>query len=143
MLKREDIVGKRITQILGDSSHSDESINYCDFIYVVGTHSFRMPFDDETGDLLPYAAVTANHGELNWPREKTLHFERNLWSAHIVDILVPADSEARYPNSGVIELSSGWYVVQSSSGSLGIAPNVDIIPDLWEAGPMVSVWALG
>jgi hypothetical protein len=135
-------VGHRIASISGDSSLSDHTYNHCDFIYQTDNcYAFRMPFDDDSGDLLPSAGIE-NHKPLTWPRDRWWRFRRRLWWAQITDILVPANIEKRYPDRGVIALSSGWFVVQCSGGPMGIAPFVTLVkrPDRNE--PLTSVWSM-
>ncbi len=141
MLPREDVVGHRIKDIVGDSTSSENSFNFTDFIYVLDNDvALRMPYDDESGDLLPSANVTQNHGALAWPNDKQRHFNDNLWNATITDILIPQDPEERYPDTGVIQLSSGWFIVQLAGAPTGIAPSVDILAELADAESMISVW---
>ena len=144
MLSREEIVGQRITNILGDSSRSDEAINFCDFVYVVAnSRCFRMPSGDpEFGELLPAAQPTRNHAPLSWPWKGWWHRRRTLWTAMVTDILVSADPDTRYPDSGVIALSSGWCVIQAAGVPHGVLPEVSIVKQLPGDEPMISIWQL-
>ena len=142
MLKREDIIGKRIMHIMGDTSQSDDGMNHCDFVYVLdGLNCFRMPFDQSPEPLFRLIDMKFNHGHLYWPPEKADHYQRVLWSATIVDLLMVADPEERYPDTGASELSSGWYVVQVSGLPEGLMPSVQVVDELLMNGPMVSIWA--
>ena len=142
MYQRDEIVGRRIANVFCDSSLSDESLNFCDFVYVIDARrSFRMPFDDGTGDLLQHVAITEKHSPATCPRWRWWHYHRLLWRARITDILVPADRESRFPDTGIIALSSGWFLAQSCGGPMGIAPTVDIMARLNDDEPMVSIWA--
>jgi hypothetical protein len=141
LLQRSDIVGHRLANILGDSSLSDESINYCDFVYQTDNgHCFRMPYDRDTADLLPHVEPTPNHSPTVWPRKEWWHYRRKLWTASITDILVPADPEERFLDTGIIALSSGWFVAQCGGTPIGILPSVNVIEEI-SAEPMISVWA--
>ena len=103
-----------------------------------------MPWTEDPGDVLPAAQPTANHRALTWPRWPRSgwgHYRRNLWRTQISDILIPEDPEERYPDSGRIALTSGWYVVQLSGARHGIAPGVDIISEVPPDGSMLSVWS--
>ena len=143
MIQRDNIIGHRITAVLGDSSLSDKSINFCDFLYRTDNgQCFRMPGDDNSGELLASVEVTNSYERLNWPRESEAHYKRNLWNAAIVDILVPADPEKRYPDSGLIALSSGWYIMQYSCAPIGVLPFVSITQQSERGQPMTSVWDL-
>lgn len=142
MIQRSDIVGRRIANILGDTSLSDDSINFCDFIYQTDRgHCFRMPYNDETGDLLP-AVTPGLHLPVSWPRGKLWHYRWRLWTARIADVLVPANADERFLDTGVIALTSGWYIVQFSGAPIGIMPCVDIVPKLAGGEPMISVWSV-
>jgi hypothetical protein len=141
MIRREQIVGRRLANILGDSSLTDRSINFCDFLYVTDIgHCFRMPHNDGTDDMLAAVAPSEKHFPVRWPRGSWWHYHRKLWWPRIQDILVPADPEARFPDSSLIQMSSGWCVFQSSWGPIGIMPWVDVIAQLPRDAPMVSVW---
>ena len=141
MLQRESIVGHRIVDVVGDSSTSDESFNFTDFVYVFDNGlAIRMPHDDESEDLLSGVDVTANHQSLDWPKEKRRQLKRNLWAATVKDILVPRDPEERYPDTGVILLSTDWLIVQLSAAPHGIEPFVNIVNELENLESMVSVW---
>jgi hypothetical protein len=141
MLPREDIVGHRITNIVGDSTSSDDSFNFTDFIYVLDNGiALRMPYDDESGDYLPIASLTQNHRPLVWPKSRKKHFNDNLWAATIADILIPLDPEERFLDSGAIKLSSGHFIAQLCGAPHGILPSVDILAEIGNAGAMVSVW---
>jgi hypothetical protein len=140
MLRRELVIGRRIANILGDSTLSDGDFNFIDFVYVLDNDiAIRIPYDDESGDLLPQATVTPKHTRLVWPKDNPEHFKKNLWNATITDILLPHDPEERYPDRGIIKLSSGWYLTQLSGAPAGIAAAVylqeEISPD-----PLISVW---
>lgn len=99
-----------------------------------------MPVDDGVHELLPevvpdrHRAVRFSTG--NWWRD-----HRTLWWARIVDILVRADPDRRYPDAGAIALSSGWYLMKISGVPVGIAPDVFLMPKLPDDECMVSVWA--
>lgn len=141
LIPRSDLVGHRLVAVLGDSSLSDATINSCDFIYTASSgYSFRSPSGYEGEDLLPEVAP-GRHSLLNWPAEKAAHYQEVLWSARIADILVPKDPEERHPDTGVIALTSGWYVVQCGAAPIGIAPMVYLVPDIDKSEPMISVWA--
>ena len=141
MLRREEIVGHRITKILGDSTLSDESFNYTDFVFLLSNNiAFRIPFDDESGDLLPSAGVSKNHEPVIVPQSEKERFRKKLFSATVADVLVPSDPEERYPDSGLVSLSSGSFVATLSSGQPGIIPMVFLIDSPKNSGPLVSVW---
>lgn len=141
MLSHKDIVTRRIVEIVGDSSSSDDSFNFTDFIYVLDNNlALRMPYDDESGDYLPPATVTHNHQPLEWPKNEQRHLNENLWAATITDILIPQDCDERFPDSGVIKLSTGWFISQLCGAPHGIAPTVGIVNELDNAEAMVSVW---
>lgn len=141
MLSREDIVAHRIVKIAGDSSSSDESFNFTDFIYVLDNNlTFRMPYDDESGEYLPLATLTHNHHALDWPKHTRQHLKKNLWDATITDVMIPRDHEERFPDSGVIKLSTGWFVSQLCGAPGGIVPSVDILKELGNSESMISVW---
>lgn len=141
MISRELVVGHRIADIVGDSTLSDDEFNFIDFVYILDNGiAFRMPCDDDSGDLLPQIVVSPNHAPLVWPKGSESHFQQNLWEATIVDILVPQDSEERYPDTGTIKLSSGWYIRQLGGAPRGIAASVNIQDEIGSDDPMVSVW---
>ena len=141
MLNLTDIVGRRLVEILGDSSQADESRSHCDFLYGVehGLY-FRLPWEVGSDDWITDVRPASGHGPVDWPRRKWWHYRTKLWAASIVDILVPLEPEYRSPDSGVIALSSGWYVVQCSGGPTGIMPYVDIVSKVRDVDSMVPVW---
>src|SRR6478735_2001186 len=54
LIQREEVIGRRLVNVLCDSSLSDANINLCDFLYVADNACcFRMPCDQGIGDLLP------------------------------------------------------------------------------------------
>jgi hypothetical protein len=141
VLLQTQVIGRRIANIFGDLSLSDEQINFGDFIYQLDNGvCFRMPHDDGSGHLFADTHLTASHSALEWPRGRWWFYRRKLWSAKIVDVLVPADEARRYVDSGVIALASGWFVVQSPYGPIGIMPNVSVVHQTGRDEPMVSVW---
>jgi hypothetical protein len=141
MLVRENVVGQRIVNILGDSSLSDDEYNYTDFVHELGNGvCFRLPVFDETGDLLPGVTLSANHKPLVLPKARWWFFRRKLWTAEITDILIPTDPEECFPGTARIALSSGYYVMTLSGGPRGIAPFVDVVAGLDVDTPMSSLW---
>jgi hypothetical protein len=144
LLDRAEIVGHRIAEVLADSSLSDESYQYCDFLYVTDHgRCFRMPDGNPDYDMLSAATPPATCGPVHWPAAQQRHFQKRLWSAEITDILVVADPELRFPDTGAIRLSSGWYLVQSSGGPIGIGSAVFLVENLAGAEPMISIWECG
>jgi hypothetical protein len=149
MIHRNDLVGQRIASIVGDPSLPDPSLgidlgdwNCLDLIYVANNgRSFRMPIGDpDEGDILPAASPTALHDSLSWP--KSGEMDSRLWNATIIDILVRIDISERFPDSGLIELSSGWFISQLCAAPPGIMPNVDLIKlPKEEVSRYVSVWS--
>lgn len=149
MIPRDKLVGQRIVKIVGDSSPLDESLGIdigdysCkDFIYVAeNEQSFSMPMGDpDEGDFLSVAKLTSLHEELNWDFATVVDLNSKLWSATIVDIRIAENVEERYPDSGFIELSSGWFLVQLCAGSPGISPNVNLVQSIKDYNKNVSVW---
>lgn len=142
MIPRELVVGQQISNIVGDSSLSGADFNFTDFIYVLANGiAFRMPYDDESGDLLRQVAVSKNHAPLKWPPEMGNHFNDHLRVATIADILVPQNPEERFPDTGLIKLSSGWFLGQLGGAPCGISPSVNIQKDVGHSDPVISVWA--
>jgi len=143
MLPRKYIVGYSIKEILADTSSSDGSINYADFVLVSSSGlAFRMPYDDESSDWLEPVTPTKNHVAVTFPKSKQLHYRKLLWGADVVDILVPVDPDLRFPDSARIRLSSDWYVVACSGTPIGILPTIDITPGIATDEEMVSIWSL-
>lgn len=143
MLPRTDIVGFPIHQILADTSSSDNSINFADFVLVSASgKGFRMPYDDESGDWLEAVTPTKNHHRVEFPVSKQLHYRDKLWRSDVVDVLVPEDPDLRFPDSARIQLASGWYIVACSGAPIGILPTIDITPDIATDDKMTSIWAL-
>jgi hypothetical protein len=139
---KSEIVGHRIVEILGDSSLSDSSFNWCSFVYRTDNgHAFRVPTGSTVwGDLWPLPEPGKNYELLEWDKARAEHYRENLWSATIVDILVAEEMELRGPDSGVILLSSGWCLCQCGGGAMGIAPCVDIVELEKLDDPMISLW---
>jgi hypothetical protein len=141
MLARDDVIGQQISEIVGASTDLENDIHYTDFIYVLANGmAFRMPSDDESGNWLPEATAMPDHLPLIWPADEKEHFQLNLWSATIAEILVPLEIDDRYPDSGVIKLSSGWYLIQSCSAPFGVTPYVQLVQDPLGEDAFVSVW---
>jgi len=141
MLRRENVVGQRIKRIIANTSLSDDEFNFADFVCVLGNgFAFRLPSDDESGDMFPGVEITDAFRPVKFNSRRWLHYAYRLWWARIVDVLVPADPELRFPDSAAIALSSGWYIAQYSGAPRGILPLIDIMPKLNSGDEMVSVW---
>ncbi|MDA8564180.1 hypothetical protein N9L06_07005 [Mariniblastus sp.] len=151
MIPREQVIGQRITKILGKSYQPDDAAgvdiggyNVTHFVYVLENGmAFRMPVacPDEI-DPLPVADVTDMHEPLDWqlmPMTKR-ELKKRLWTATVIDIRIPADIDNRYSDEGFIHLSSGWLVVQLSACPPGIAPSVNIVPSQNDNGETISAW---
>ena len=143
MLHRNDIIGFPIAQILADTSLSDDSINFADFVLVSASGmAFRMPYDDDSGCWMEAVTPGHNHRLVDLPLAKHHHYQRNLWRSDVIDVLVPEDPELRFPDSARIQLASGWYIVSCCGAPNGILPTIDITPDLATDDRMVSIWSL-
>ena len=141
MLRRQDVLGHRIRRIFVDMSLSDHEYNYADFICLLDNGlAFRLPHDDESGDLFPTAKVSEAHVPATFPKRRWLHYPRRLWWARITDVLVPADPELRFPDSSRVALDSGWYLAQMSGGPIGVIPCIDIMPELMTDQELVTIW---
>jgi hypothetical protein len=141
MLTRDQVIGCRIVRIFGDNSLSEDSWNYCEFLYVLDNNiAFRMPVNEGNGLQFEDEQVTASHKPLSWPTTGCFHRWWNLWRATISDVLVPNDPEDQVPDSGQIILSSGYALNQLSGGPPGISPGVNLIwlPNHQEH--LTSVW---
>ena len=141
MLRRDNVVGQRIKRIVANTSHSDDDFNVADFVCELRNGiAFRLPSDDETGDLFPGVEITDDFRTIKFDKRRWFHYKSRLWGARITDVLVPADPELRFPDSAVIALSSGWYIAQYSGAPRGILPLIDIMPTLNVDNEMMSVW---
>ena len=141
MLQRNDVVGQRIKRIVANTSRSDDDYNFADFVCELRNGiAFRLPSDDETGDLFPGVKITEDFRTIKFDKPRWFHYNYRLWWARITDVLVPADPELRFPDSAVIALSSGWYIAQRSGAPRGILPLIDIMPTLNVDEEMMSVW---
>jgi hypothetical protein len=142
MLNREDVIGHRIKRILADTTLSDDSLNFADFICELDNGvAFRLPYDDESEHWFVDVVPNANHKPLTFPKRHWWHYSRKLWRARISDVLVPADPELRFPDSARVALSSGWFLMQMSGAPIGILPCIDIMPELHADDPMVTIWS--
>jgi len=104
------------------------------------TAAVRLPCFDESGNLLPRLTLTPNHRPLVWPRKKWWFYRRRLWTAKIVDILIPTDHEERHLDTARIALSSGCFVAQLSGAPRGIMPSVDVVFALNAETTMGTIW---
>jgi hypothetical protein len=141
MLKHEDVVGHRIKRIVADATLTDDSLNFADFVIELDNGvAFRLPYDDESDDWFGAVELTVNHRVVTFPKWRWWHYSRRLWRATISDVLVPADTELRYPDSARVALSSGWFLAQMSGAAAGILPCIDIMEELNADDPMITVW---
>ncbi len=141
MLKREVVVDHRIERIVADTSLSDDSLNFADFICSFDNGvGLRPPYDDGSDDWFNEATPAEHHSPIQFPRSKWWHYYRILWRSPIRGVVVPADPELRFPDSSRILLDSGWYLAQCSGTPIGIFPSIDIMPELNSDDVMVSIW---